>query len=678
MIAQTIAYGLFSARATGEELMGLAHLEDMIPDTNNFLRELFAEFSSVSGHKRDQIDFDELGVSELVKMLNEADIRSIMEDFGRQTGAGREDPVVNFYELFLKEYDKDQKVKRGVFYTPKPVVSFIVRSVHEILKKDFRLEDGLADTTTWGEMAERNKYIQVPIGVSPYSPFVQILDPAVGTGTFIETVIEVVYNTMTTKWRKQGKKKAEIDKLWNKYVPEYLLPRLYGFELMMAPYAVCHMKLGLKLKEMGYNFKTKARLNVYLTNTLEEVEEFFGDIPDFLAHESQEANRAKRGAAATVIIGNPPYAGHSANKNKWSRDLLHSKLNDGADSYFKVDGKNLVERNPKWLNDDYVKFIRYGQYRIAKTGQGILAFITNHGYLDNPTFRGMRHSLMTTFQEINVLDLHGNAKKKEQCPDGSKDENVFDIQQGVTIGVFSKRDIRVEDTNIFHDDLWGVRDFKYSFLSTSEFRKMEWRKLTSSQPMYLLVPENIELRTIYEKGKKITDIMPVYSVGIATARDNFTIHWAPEAVYRTVSDFVTLSVEEAREKYGLRNDVRDWKVALAQKDIKSKGLDEDKIIPILYRPFDIRYTYYTGKSRGFHCRPRPEVMGHMLEGRNLGLITSRLTKGETFGHIQVTRNISEVICMSPNTSNNGFLFPLYLYPVSKKYGRHNMYVEKIK
>jgi hypothetical protein len=371
MVAQTIAYGLFSARCTGEEVLGLAHLEAMVPNTNRFLKDLFAQLAAISGHRKGQINFDDLGLSEMVTLLRNTNIEAVLEDFGRQSGGGKEDPVIHFYETFLTIYDRDQKVQRGVFYTPKPVVSFIVRSVHEILQREFGLADGLADTTTWGEMAARLPGLVIPKEAKPSEPFVQILDPATGTGTFLEEVVEVVHATMAAKWKNQKKNRAEIEEAWNEYVPKHLLPRIRGFELMMAPYAVAHMKIGLRLRQTGYRFESTERLRVFLTNTLEPPEKGtrkLDFLPDFLSQEAMQADVVKEKKAITVVIGNPPYSGHSANKGDWIYDLMRSRLRDGADSFFNVDGKPLGERNPKWLNDDYVKFIRYGQSRIASAG----------------------------------------------------------------------------------------------------------------------------------------------------------------------------------------------------------------------------------------------------------------------------------------------------------------------
>ena len=466
MVAQTVAYGLFAARAERGDTLHLSHLAEMIPATNPFLRELFGEIEALADDPDSYLSFDELGVSDIVALLNAKNIPAIVEDFGRQTGGGREDPVIHFYESFLKDYDAAQRVQRGVFYTPQPVVSFIVRSVDRILRDEFGLEDGLADTTSWGEMLKNHSSLTLPAGVSPDAPFVQILDPATGTGTFLVEVIDVIWRTMTAKWEKAGQK-SQIHALWNAYVPAHLLPRVNGFELMMASYAIAHVKLGLKLRQTGYEFGSGERLRVFLTNTLEEPDELgkqktMASAFNFLAHESRAADAVKRSTPTTVIVGNPPYSGHSSNNGGWINNLLRSDLPDGAGSYFEFNGKPLGERNPKWLNDDYVKFIRVGQYLLARTGEGVLGYITNHGYLDNPTFRGMRQSLTESFSEIRLLDLHGNSKKKERAPDGGEDKNVFDIQQGVATGIFIKRpSFLTEPATVLHADLYGSRSQKY-------------------------------------------------------------------------------------------------------------------------------------------------------------------------------------------------------------------------
>ncbi|MEP0806643.1 MAG: N-6 DNA methylase [Chloroflexota bacterium] len=428
MYAQTITYGLLTAAISRQSGALVAEdVKEMVPVTNPFLKEMLETFLHAGGRKRG-IDFDELGVQEVVEALRseETDLPAILRDFNNR--AEGEDPVIRFYEDFLEAYDKALKVQRGVFYTPKPVVSYIVRGVHELLQTEFGLEDGLASTVTWGGMARLHPEIRVPQGVSPDSFFVTILDPATGTATFLVEVIDVIYKTMSAKWKREGKNAAQIQAAWNEYVPQALLPRLYGYELMMAPYAIAHMKIGLKLFETGYRFASNQRANIYLTNALEEpsplAEGSAASLFEALGHEAQAVNAVKRDVRFTVVIGNPPYSGHSANASK-NEDGSWNFIGKLLQDYYKVDGKPLGERNPKWLQDDYVKFLRFGQWNIQQPKIGILAMITNHGYLDNPTFRGMRQQLMQHFDKTYLLDLHGNSNKKETAPDGSKDENVF-------------------------------------------------------------------------------------------------------------------------------------------------------------------------------------------------------------------------------------------------------------
>lgn len=405
MYAQTISYGLFAARVghaqnPGDEGFTRRTAGTYIPATNPFLKRLFntiVETDAVS-----QIDW---AIDDLVQLLAQVDMGSILENFGQRTR--QDDPVVHFYETFLAAYNKALRKSRGVYYTPEPVVSFIVRSVDAILKERFDLPLGLADNAK---------------DPKTQKPRVQILDPATGTGTFLYEVIKQIYRNLED---------IGMANQWDSYVEENLLNRLFGFELLMAPYAIAHLKLGLALQELGYQFKGKQRLGIYLTNTLDEAlkksEILFGQ---FVAQEANEAATVKRDVPVMVVLGNPPYSGHSANKSEWIAGLVHD--------YYYVDGLPLGENNPKYLQDDYVKFIRFGQWRIDRTGSGIMALITNHGYLDNPTFRGMRQSLEKTFDEIYLMDLHGNSKKKEVAPDGSPDKNVFDIQQGVAVAIMVK------------------------------------------------------------------------------------------------------------------------------------------------------------------------------------------------------------------------------------------------
>lgn len=645
MYAQTICYGLFAARCnmTSGERFTRQNAGYALPKTNPFLRKMFDHIAGVNLDERIV-----WAVDDLAELLQHTDMEAILKDFGKRTR--QEDPVVHFYESFLAAYDPKMREARGVYYTPEPVVSYIVRSLDHILKTDFKLKDGLADATKIKMTQPKGKKA---IDVHK----VQILDPATGTGTFLYGVIDHIYNGF------------KDDKgMWSSYVSQHLLPRLFGFELLMAPYAVAHMKLGLQLKDSGYDFKSSERLGIYLTNTLEEAHAMTG-LPLFTQWIAEEANAAsdiKKDAPVMVVLGNPPYSGHSANTGQWISGLLRgldTQTGQKTGNYFEVDGKPLGEKNPKWLNDDYVKFIRFAQWRIEQTGYGILAFISNHGYLDNPTFRGMRQSLMQTFDDIYILDLHGNSKKKERCPDGSEDKNVFDIQQGVAIGIFIKRTSSKKDlATVRHADLYGKRASKYVHLYETSTASTKWHKLEPTKPYYLYVPQDQTMRAEYEQCWKVTDILPVNSVGIVTARDTLTIHFNKEDVWTTVNDFAQLPSENAREKYNLGKDAQDWQVELAQKDLLNSGLKQEGLTTIFYRPFDIRHTYYTGTSKGFHCRPRSEVMCHMLNGNNRAIHLCRQISLQNWAHTLVTNLITDDCYVSNKTSERGYILPLYLNP----------------
>ncbi len=624
MYAQTITYGLFSA-AVSRTVPGAGtavvqeNVADMVPVTNPFLKEMLETFLRAGGRKG-KLDFDELGIQDVVELLNDTNTRldAVLRDFGNKTR--QEDPVIHFYEHFLAVYDKKLKVQRGVFYTPLPVVSYIVRSVHELLQTEFGLEDGLASTVTWGEMAlgfppplageGKGGGIRIPDGTGPDEPFVQILDIATGTGTFFITVIEVIFQHLKAKFAKGGiaamprihNPKSPIrnwSDYWNAYVPVHLLPRIFGYELMMAPYAIAHMRVPLKLKETGFTawseLTEKNRVNIYLTNSLEPAtddkrQQEFEELAPALAHEARAVNTIKRKQRFTVVIGNPPYAGHSANASR-DNEGMHNFIGALIHDYYFVDGAPLGEKNPKWLQDDYVKFLRLGQHLIQRTGAGMLGLITNHSYLDNPTFRGMRRNLMQSFNKLLFLDLHGNSKKKEVSPDGSKDENIFDIQQGVAICLLLRRVGKapepVPTSGLFHADLYRTRQEKYAWLSAVPLKVGEWERLSPNKPFYLFVPQDQAVRAVYERGWKVTDIFPLNSVGVVTGQDGQTIGF---------------TVEEARH--------------LAD----SHKLPADVVIPYMYRPFDIRNIVYDGHVV---TRQRVEVMRHMLASKNVGLTVGR-------------------------------------------------------
>ncbi len=652
LYSQTITYGLFAARTRSENGFNRKLAYDNIPRTIGILRDVF-KFISLEDLPQQM----EWIIDDISEVLAVTDVKNILHQYFHE-GKGK-DPVIHFYETFLAEYDPKTREKRGVYYTPEPVVLYIVRSLHHILKEQFNRQDGFA------------------------SDSVTVLDPAAGTLTFLAEASKLAVEEFISKYGEGGKENL---------IREQILKNFYAFELMMAPYAVGHLKMSFLLEELGYRLQKDDRFKLYLTNTLEMEELAQTELPGMvsLSEESHLAGRVKKEQPILVILGNPPYSGMSANRGKWIDDLLkkgYVRADGSKDGgYYQVDGKPLREKNPKWLQDDYVKFIRFAQWKIDQAGEGILGFITNHSYLDNPTFRGMRQSLMNSFNEIYVLDLHGNTLKKEKCPDGSKDENVFDIRQGVAIALFIKHSPELVegtkrnppyptlekggkggvDSEVYHSQIWGLRKKKYDWLSENDIKTVKWNKLSPKSEFYLFIPRDETLSEAYEKHLKITDIFPVNSVGIVTARDNLTIKWTPAEVWQTVLNFSKLDGEMARIAYDLGKDVRDWKVELAQKDILDSGLDKKQIIPILYRPFDMRFTYYTGRSRGFHCMPRPEVMRHMLQ-ENLALCVGRA--GQVVG-LEKPWNI--VFCSDSIEDFNLFYrggnvnFPLYLYPDTNK------------
>jgi Predicted helicase len=665
MYAQTIAYGLLSARIadphkkTTDDFAG--HMR-----TNPFLRELMETFLQIGGRQCKAggpgIDFDELGVSDVVELLDDANMEAVVDDFGDRNR--QEDPVVHFYELFLTAYNKQLKIHRGVFYTPQPVVSYIVRSVHELLQTEFGLADGLADTTTWGEMLQTHPGMSLPpltddFGenrtISRDEPFVQILDPATGTATFLVEVIEVIHRTLTAKWTQQRLSLVQQRDAWNEYVPQRLLPRLHAFELMMAPYAIAHMKLGLKLAETGYRFETAERARIYLTNALEPSQEQL-QLPDFdaLAHEAAAVNEIKRHKRFTVVIGNPPYAGISSNMTKDAQRIV--------DAYKVVDGSTLMERK-LWLQDDYVKFIRKAQTTIECTGVGCFGFITNNGYLGNPTFRGMRQSLMRTFPLLQLLDLHGNANKKEQAPDGSEDKNVFDIRQGVGICLATRGGRR---STWGHADSWGPREAKYARLTKHTVGDTDFSVLRPDSPYYFFTPQNIDSRAEYDGGWRINEAIPVNSAGFITARDHFVTDFDAGALLSRIAAFANPKVpdDEIRATYFAghgsdkypEGDTRGWKLPSARHRVQSDPKWRERIVRCLYRPFDFRSVYWADWMVDW---PRPEVMGHMFGGDNRALLTARSNKTSGTDHFFCAAIISETKCAEYSTQSA--VFPLYTF-----------------
>jgi len=659
--AQTIAYGMFAARYHDPTLETFSRQEaaELIPKSNPFLRKLFGYIAGPDID--DRIKWVVENLSEIFLACN---VKEILKDYGKATKM--EDPIIHFYETFLAEYDPKLRKSRGVWYTPQPVVDFIVRAVDEILKAEFDLPQGLADTskttikinTQTPDKRSATGYKQAEQEVHK----VQILDPATGTGTFLAEVVKHIHKKFKGQ---QG--------IWSNYVEQHLLPRLNGFELLMASYAMAHLKLDLLLTDTGYKPKANQRFRVYLTNSLEKQHPDAGTLfANWLSTEANEANHIKRDTPVMCVIGNPPYSGESANKGEWIMSLM--------EDYKKEPGgkERLKERNAKWINDDYVKFLRYGQHFIEINGSGVLAFINPHGFLDNPTFRGMRWNLLKTYDKIYTIDLHGNSKKKETAPDGSPDVNVFDIQQGVSINIFVKTGKKKDSElgQVFHYDLYGKRELKYNFLKQNTLKSIPFKELLNTAPNYYMQPKDFELQEKYKAGFSLQALFTINSVGITTARDSFTIHRNKRSLQNTLNTFLSLDNEEARKALKLGKDVRDWKVSLAKKDIELNYSVESNFSKITYRPFDERWTFYTGNSKGFHCMPRREVMQHFIMGENLGLVTNRPAQGgsHSFNHIFVTQYITDQSIYSA-MKNSPFICPLYLYPTEKELNK-NLFIKE--
>ncbi|MEO8147132.1 MAG: type ISP restriction/modification enzyme [Bacteroidia bacterium] len=612
--SQTIAYGMFAARLHDTSLNDFTRREaaELIPKSNPLLRKLF---QYVAGYDLD----DRLVwiVDALADVFRAADVAAILKNFGKSTQ--QTDPMIHFYETFLSAYNPAERKKRGVYYTPEPVVNFIVRAVDDILKTEFGLKDGLACTdTTEIDVEVQHKKTKGKRTVHK----VQILDPATGTGTFLAEIIKHIYH------RFDGQQGA-----WNDYVEKHLLPRVNGFEILMASYAMCHLKLDMLLAETGYTPQKRIgdmtqRFRVYLTNSLEEAAESSINLfEQWLSNEANEANEIKRDTPVMVVIGNPPYSGESSNKGDWIMNLM--------EDYKKEPGgiEKLKEKNPKWINDDYVKFIRYGQHFIEKNGEGVLALINPHGFLDNPTFRGMRWNLLNTFDKIYTLDLHGNSKKKETALDGSPDINVFDIQQGVGINIFIKTGKKKKNElgKVFHYDLFGKRELKYNFLLENSLDSVGYKLLKNIAPNFFFVQKDFNSEKKYNDGFILNDLFPLNNVGVVTAKDAVLINESKNLLIKNVEEHFNIDVIQ------------------------------NKIQKISYRPFDEKYIYYDVKIVE---RAREKIMQHFINGHNVGLNWIRPMSSKYEFSVFISKNISDQCSAGNKSAGAGisYIAPLYLYP----------------
>lgn len=636
MYAQTLVYGLFAARYNDKtnDTFSRAEARDLVPKTNPFLHSFFDHIAGASFPERLRFIVDEL-----CEVFSHADIQKILHDFYRKEKDNK-DPIIHFYEDFLKEYDSKKKMDMGVFYTPRPVVQFIVRSVDEILKNEFALEKGLADTekikVKKQEIYRAQKLNKTEskkdgtlVEVEKEYHKVQVLDIATGTGTFLNEVITHIHKSFEGQ---EGR--------WESYVKENLLPRLHGFELMMASYTIAHLKLGMTLVDSGVT-NLNQRLGVYLTNTLDEPKDYshqgslFGFM-DAIAEESKNASRVKSEYPIMCVIGNPPYAISSSNKGEW----IQEKIEDYK--------KGLNERKIN-IDDDYIKFIRFAQYMVDKNQEGIMAYISNNSFIDGITHRKMRESLLRSFDSVYILDLHGNARKKETNPNGGKDQNVFDIMQGVSINIFVKTNNKKVDElgKVYHVDLFGERKVKYDFLEDSSFYQIRWNELQYSEPYYFFVPKDFESISDYKKGFKVVDLFKTYSAGIKTKVDNVATDFNKETLAERVRDIIEnkYSLKEVISKFDL-SEKTTWEY---NKVLEIKDLDNKKVVKYDYRPFDSRFTYF---DKNFLSRSRSEVMDNFFGRENIGLETSRA--GDCIF-------ISNIISDEHFISDNSFKFPLYLY-----------------
>ena len=653
MYAQTIAYGLLSARIADPHKKTVEHFAAHMR-TNPFLRELMETFLKVGGRRGKTggvgIDFDELGVSGVVDLLDDANMEAIVLDFGDRNP--QEDPVIHFYELFLKKYDAKKRMQRGVFYTPRPVVSYIVRSVDELLRTEFGLADGLADTATWGEMAKRHKDLKIPDVVSADQDFVQILDPATGTGTFLVEAIGLIHKTLVAKWKALGHEEKKIDALWNKYVPKHLLPRLYGYELLMAPYAIAHLKVGLKLYETRYRFGSDERARIYLTNALEPAQDFSGTfefaIPA-LAHEAQAVNEIKRKQRFTVAIGNPPYAKLSQNRGKWVDSLM--------ERYKATIKTEEIQRQA--LSNDYVKFMCIATTLLESAGSYVLGMITDNSYLDGPLFRDMRADLMECYRVIRLTDLGGNSRRVHATV---ADQNVFDIQQGVAIFVGST--IGETERHVDLAVVRGSRSEKALWLASNRLGTAAFDRLSPVAPQRYFQPTFTDTSTAWESWLPLPDIfaggirsgrpLPFNGAALATRQDSLAIAFTRAELRDNLRIFYDKA--ESRQSLGKRFSLcssSHFNFARARTETTLKDA-EACIRPILYRPFDMRYVVYHPLIIG---EPRPEVMKHLLAG-SLALLSTRRVTGKPYDNVLVCRGLVEY--KAATHDRNTQVFPLYL------------------
>jgi hypothetical protein len=662
MYAQTITYGLFTAAnartapddaAVPDErtAVSAADLPEMVPVTNPFLREVLHRFLTIGG-RRGMFNFDELGIQNVVDLLNDpkTDLPAVKRDFNNRSRG--EDPVIHFYESFLTAYNKKLKFERGVFYTPQPVVSCIVRSAHELLQREFGLEDGLADTTTWGQMRKKHPALKLPPltddpeesrTISPDEPFVQILDPATGTATFLVEVIDVIHRTLAKKWKQQGLSEAQQRTAWNDYVPKHLLPRLHAFELMMAPYAIAHMKIGLKLAETGYRFGTEERARIYLTNAIEP---WVKQLPligfDALAHEAAAVNEIKRYKRFTVVIGNPPYSMKPYNKNSFIDGLMRT---------YKKGLELEKERRIGIIDDDYVRFMRYARWQLSLSGRvGVFGFITKNNYLEMAVSRGIRHELVSGGAKVRIINLHGELKK-DAAKRLIEDENVFDIRTSVAISIVANAPDHPKDfADVAYADLLGSRAHKYQKLSTISPFDSDW-VIVHPKPLLFSFYPSAPNSSEYSRFIPMSDIFTLIGSGVKTHKDDLVTDLDRQTLATRIREFLdeNSTDDEIKKKFAIK-DTNNWTVRASR---RNNRFCSEVIHPYHFKPFDFRYIYYADR---IVARTGRKIVGQMIP-ENLGLCLKRRNKKQGYHDVFVSSSLVDINMLEGQT----YVCPLFLF-----------------
>ncbi|GAA7523182.1 N-6 DNA methylase [Helicobacter pylori] len=679
-LAQTLTYSLFLAKLNHPfEKIDLNNVRSSIPKNFAVIREM-ADFLK----KLDEIQDIQWLLNEILSLINHVDMGSILKDLNDD-----KDPYLHFYETFLSAYDPKLRESKGVYYTPDSVVKFIINALDSLLKTRFK---------------------DAPLGLKSAldNENIKLLDFATGTGTFL---LEAFRKALETRKTSDGGISTKEDKYQN------LLKQFYGFEYLIAPYAIAHLNLSQAFKEeFKKPLKEDDALKIILTNTLIQPSEIVADhgLQPIFETELKSAQEIKKDENILIITGNPPYSGASSNDGlfEWEVKATYGiepkfqtieieknvKLTDKIQTLLKnlqkqkesgsknalKELKNLHskyklqnEKNPKWLLDDYVKFMRFAQNKIESLGHGLFGFISNNAFLDNPTFRGLRRSLLECYDELYILNLHGNARKKEKTPQGAQDKNVFDIMQGVSINLFVKNP-QIVRQKIHYYDVYGQRAEKYTFLAQNDLNSIEWLELTPREPFYSLLPLETSLLDEYEQGFSVQDMFQIGSTGICSQRDHVVFHKDKESLLKLLKDFSTLEPSELRRIYKIKKDGRDWRLEYAIRDVRANAANLEKyIVSCQYRPFDYRWTYYTGKSKSFIAYPRGEVFKHMLPPppptnpktpnqtrKNVALITSRrFCQSQKSGVGFVSNKISGLRTWTcPGMEGGDYVNPLYHNP----------------